>query len=533
MNKLKLILFSSFFFALAILGHADNLVAKWDLNSASSDASSDLTNQISTIGGWRCFSNEADRRVVQFKIVKNELDQYLSFQILYNPAKQIGGYVGFDLYPHYVHVSVGDHYILKFKAKRLGSHPSAIVVILTSHNSKEAVGPDTALVEQKSTPFRPGEDFQDFQTPEITIPEKGDTLNVAFLLADYLDANDSLAKPGLVIGEIDLEKTDSGHAQIGNPPALSTSETAAPAPAPQVVPPPQGYILQRDIQYGKASDIALLLNVAMPNPKPDKPVPAFICLHGGGWSGGTRENMMSETLFLAKNGYVGAAVEYRVVSQAPFPAQLEDCKCAVRFLRAHASDYGIDPQRIGVWGGSAGGHLAAMMGLTDGMAEFEGTGGSPGVSSAVQAVVDCFGPSDLDLWAQTVNKWANDADAQKLFAPAPPWPDKMHDWWTNFSTTADPSVAMLLQHDPSKAKWASPMTYVDRPGPVPPFLFVHGSIDTWVPLQQSIMLANALDKRGVPVSFVLKLNVGHDDAPAFPDILAYIKKTLPLHDASS
>jgi acetyl esterase/lipase len=313
---------------------------------------------------------------------------------------------------------------------------------------------------------------------------------------------------------------------------------------PQPPPGAPNCLVVRDVQYGKAGDIPLLMNMTFPNPKPKKPVPAIIFLHGGGWSGGSRLDMMPRCFLVSQAGYIGASVEYRLTGQSPFPAQLHDCKGAVRFLRANAKKYGIDPARIGVWGCSAGGHLAAMMGLTEGIAEFEGDCGNPGVSSRVQMVVDCFGPTDLDAWQETVNKFADDPQACKLFAPPiwdssmaqpPIWGDAMFQWWKNFGLNKDLGMIQFFKGNTAadRAKWASPITYASRKVNVPPFLFVHGSLDTWVPLQQSILLANALKKNGANVTFLLEINVDHDDSPAFPEILEYIKKTFPLTKATS
>jgi acetyl esterase/lipase len=288
------------------------------------------------------------------------------------------------------------------------------------------------------------------------------------------------------------------------------------------------YTLLNDVQYGTAGNIPLLMNITIPDPKPAKPAPAILFIHGGGWSGGNRGHMMSRCFLASKQGYVGASVEYRLSDQAPFPAHLQDCKAAVRFLRANAEKYGIDPNRIGAWGCSAGGHLAAMLGVTEGIAEFEGDGGNPGVSSRVQAVVDCFGPTDFYTWQEAVNRFAADEPTRRLFAP-PPGDDKMFQWWKDFSFEKDVGLIKLFEgKGKERAKWASPITYADRKGNVPPFLLVHGTLDTWVPLQQSIQLANALEKNGVKVTFLLKANMGHDETKALPEILDYVKKTLPL-----
>jgi acetyl esterase/lipase len=125
------------------------------------------------------------------------------------------------------------------------------------------------------------------------------------------------------------------------------------------------------------------------------PTPLVVLLFGGGWKWCIRTSFADQQAWLAKLGFASAAVDYRVSGVAPFPAAVEDCKCAIRFLRAHATQYNIDPNRIAVWGDSAGGNLAAMLGTTAGIKGLEGHGGWQNYSSRVQAVVDLFGPSDL------------------------------------------------------------------------------------------------------------------------------------------
>lgn len=288
-------------------------------------------------------------------------------------------------------------------------------------------------------------------------------------------------------------------------------------------------VVTRDIQYGEAAGVPLLMDVVAPDPKPARSVPAIVLLHGGGWAGGDRSNMLSRAELVARHGYVAVTVEYRLAGKAPFPAQLQDSKCAVRFLRAHAAQFGVDPQRIGVWGCSAGGHLASMIGLTENVAGFEGEGGCAGTSSAVQMVVDCFGPSDLLTWQESVNKLARDPVAQRLFGPS--WADKNLEWQEHFALQTDPSlVAFLGSNADAAARFASPITYATRKGDVPPFLIVQGTQDGWVPMQQSILLADALDANGVRVTLLLKANMGHDETKVFPEILDFIQKTLPPSD---
>jgi acetyl esterase/lipase len=134
-------------------------------------------------------------------------------------------------------------------------------------------------------------------------------------------------------------------------------------------------------------------------PKPTspavKPMPVIVWIHGGAWIGGSKDSGIPLLLPFAKRGYFCASISYRFSKEAKFPAQIEDCKCAIRFLRAKAKEFNIDTERIGVWGESAGGHLAAMLGTAGDVKEFEGSGGWEGFSSRVSAVCDWFGPSDL------------------------------------------------------------------------------------------------------------------------------------------
>ncbi len=184
---------------------------------------------------------------------------------------------------------------------------------------------------------------------------------------------------------------------------------------------------------------------------------------------------------LISRGYLVAAINYRLAPEYKFPAQIEDVKCAIRFLRAKASFYGIDPDRIGAWGGSAGGHLVALLGTADTNAGLEGLGGYMDYSSHVSAVVDFFGPSDI----------------QELF------PEYGMPALVNIFDTPNPKSP--------KAKVASPVTYVTPDDP--PFLIIHGNKDDLVPLSQSEILYDRLKAAGVPVTLVEVKNGGHGFAP--------------------
>src|SRR6185369_7588511 len=149
-----------------------------------------------------------------------------------------------------------------------------------------------------------------------------------------------------------------------------------------------------------APDRAEKLDLYLPAPPPaGKLSPAVVWIHGGGWTGGTKDEARAKEICgtLANAGYVALSIDYKLGDGA-WPTNLFDCKNAVRFLRTHASEYHVDPARIAVAGGSAGGHLALMVGFTAGKAELEPSGAAtpyPGVSNAVRCVIDMYGPTDL------------------------------------------------------------------------------------------------------------------------------------------
>jgi acetyl esterase/lipase len=192
-----------------------------------------------------------------------------------------------------------------------------------------------------------------------------------------------------------------------------------------------------------------------------------------------RPNQVFDALLAA--GLAVATIDYRHALEAPFPAQLHDAKAAVRYLRAHADDLGISTARIGVMGESAGGHIAALVGLTAHRADLEGTHGVVGPSSAVDAVVDWYGPADL---ATMPRKTLPPEIAAKL----PP----------ELLVAPEDQLTRGLE-GPALAD-ASPVTHVTPDAP--PFLLVHGTTDWLVPYAQSEQLAAALVAAGVPVRLV-------------------------------
>jgi acetyl esterase/lipase len=158
------------------------------------------------------------------------------------------------------------------------------------------------------------------------------------------------------------------------------------------------FTLISDVQYCTGEGRPLLMDIFIPKHRNRTPTPAVLWIHGGGWERGDK-NGNSGAQLLAKEGFVTASLFYRLSGDSPFPADVEDCKCAIRFLRANAPEYGIDPDRIGVAGASAGGHLAELVATADRSAGLEGNGGWQNVSSKVQAAAAYYGVSDFTVGA--------------------------------------------------------------------------------------------------------------------------------------
>jgi acetyl esterase/lipase len=220
------------------------------------------------------------------------------------------------------------------------------------------------------------------------------------------------------------------------------------------------------LEYGNVRGRALHLDLFRPA-KTDQPAPAVIFIHGGAWSGGNREQLRLYAIDFAKRGYVTAAISYRLSREAPFPAAVEDAKCAVRWLRAQAREHGVDPDRIAVAGNSAGGHLAMMLGYAPDKPELEGDGGHAGVSSRVQAVINIYGPYDLTA------DIARENGAVRRFLQG-----------------------KTLDEAPELHRLASPRFHLAKGAP--PTLILHGTIDDVVPIAQSDALAARLQALGVP-----------------------------------
>jgi len=246
-----------------------------------------------------------------------------------------------------------------------------------------------------------------------------------------------------------------------------------PAFAQQV---PDNVKLERNVEFGKGGNRALKMHIAYPKNLPEGLLPVILYINGSAWGKDNKDLAIPKLILAAQHGYFIVSVEVRPSGEVIFPAQIEDCKCAVRFLRAKAKDYHIDTERMGAWGDSSGGHLASLLGTSADAKDLEGKGGWLDFSSRVRAV--CAYCPAIDFLA-------------------PDWPEK-------HNASNGPSFK-LLGGDPRKdkdkaelAKKASPLTYITKDSP--PFFIVHGDADMAVPYSQSERLLEALKKAGVEAS---------------------------------
>jgi len=253
----------------------------------------------------------------------------------------------------------------------------------------------------------------------------------------------------------------------------------------------------RDIVYAistsSGTQIPLKLDVVMPQSPGRKPLVVYIT--GGGFLRSDKTANLDQRTYVAEQGYVVASVEYRTVTTcATYTDSVADIKSAIRYLRAHADRYGINMGEVAVWGQSAGGYLAAMTGVTDGLKQFE-NGANPGQSSTVQAVVDEFGPcdistlaSDYDVATQDATYAAGNSFAQFIFGQG---------------------TTLSVQDKRTSMAAANPVTYVSAASP--PFLLLHGSADQLVSPSQTVILHNALRAKGVGSTRYVINGANHGD----------------------
>ena len=263
--------------------------------------------------------------------------------------------------------------------------------------------------------------------------------------------------------------------------------------------------VQRDLVYKRVNGTVLTLDLYCPE-NVSSPLPVIVWIHGGGWSRGRKEQCPA--VRIVDEGYAVASIDYRLTEVAPFPAQIEDCKAAVRWLRANASKYNLYPDRIGVWGFSAGGHLAALLGTSGGVKELEGTGDNMSYSSRVQAVCVVSGPGDLlQLYRDATGP--SGAEMNPKVKPA-----------------LEALIGGPVEEYKTRAMAASPISYISKDDP--PFLIIQGENDPTVPVGLTQSFFAALKAAGVDATLNIAPGQGHGvGGPKFdPVIKAFFDKYL-------
>jgi acetyl esterase/lipase len=239
----------------------------------------------------------------------------------------------------------------------------------------------------------------------------------------------------------------------------------------------------RNIPYLARPTARQNFDLYLPKSKSDQPFPLIFWIHGGAWMMGIKE--WDNVKYLVRYGYAIASIDYRISPEAPFPAQIQDCNAALNFVLSHATNYGINPNRFVVGGGSAGGHLALLLGLAR---EEQSFGADPSIKPL--AILDFFGPADFNRMKDDLET-IHSKEGLKLFRDA-----------------GSKLLGVPVEQSSAKAKLASPITYVSASSP--PVLILQGGKDDLVPAAQSRRLHDALDRAGVKNQLILVDAAGHD-----------------------
>jgi acetyl esterase/lipase len=255
----------------------------------------------------------------------------------------------------------------------------------------------------------------------------------------------------------------------------------------------------QDLEYSsyatKQGKQKLLLDLFLPEQKPSQPLPVLIYIHGGGWWGGDKnlclkniQKRQGMEKFIQR-GYALACINYRLSDRAIFPAQIQDVKTAVRWLKQNANKYNLNPDKIGAWGESAGGHLSALLATSAGVKELEVNLKNPQISTRIQAAVNLFGPTDFTKVPPAFEE------------PYTPAVQKYKDRpWYHYTVATNRLLGGPVSKNLKLATLANPITHLDRKDP--PFLIAHGALDDTVPLSQSELLVKALQAKGIEVTFI-------------------------------
>jgi len=271
-------------------------------------------------------------------------------------------------------------------------------------------------------------------------------------------------------------------------------------------------VTHKNLKYARLNRKPLLLDLYLPDKPTPHPLPVIVWVHGGGWLAGSKDRTPAK--YMVNDGYAVASINYRLSTEAAFPAQIHDCKAAVRWLRANAKKYNLDPKHIGAWGGSAGGHLVALLGTSGDVKELEGKMGNLKYSSRIQAVSDWFGPTDL----LQMDKYA--PANRKIIHNNPNSPESL-------------LIGGPIQQNREKVAMANPITYVTKDDP--PFFIVHGDKDPIVPHHQSEILHQALKKAGVQTTLHTVKGAGHGfkNRNVYPIVKEFFDKHLKKNNPNS
>ena len=249
-----------------------------------------------------------------------------------------------------------------------------------------------------------------------------------------------------------------------------------------------GYKVMRNIPYAGTDNARQRLDLALPLKRTSgKPLPVIAFIHGGAWRAGSKDGGLRRIRGFLKSGkYAGMSIGYRLSDEAKWPAQIHDCKAAIRWIKANAEKHGLDGGKIAVHGTSAGGHLVAMLGTSAGVKAMDGSvGPHTAHNTKVACVVDYFGPTNFlrmdDFESRIVHDAADSPESQLIGGP--------------------------IQDNQRKTLTADPISYVSKKDS--PFLIMHGTEDTAVPYNQSVILHSALKRTGVPSALLTVTGGGH------------------------
>lgn len=313
-----------------------------------------------------------------------------------------------------------------------------------------------------------------------------------------------------IVGRGNTSKESPNWIRIKEVMIIEGGPPAKPAPLPSNV------TVQKDIEYVPGGGKSRTLDLYRPKSS-EEALPLMVFIHGGGWRSGSKDGCPAR--YLAQHGYAVASINYRLTREATFPAAIEDCRAAIRFLRANSEKYRLQPDRVAVSGGSAGGHLAALVG-TSAAVDFSGGPDATNIvgkvdeSVRVQAVVDLYGASDLTLLMAN-EAWRDHGVSQAAIQM--------------LGSSADDPELM------KKSKWASPTTYVGRD--TPPFLIQHGDADRVIPLEQARVMDAVLKKAGVETTLMVMPGAGHAGGAFFDEknhetVVAFLDRHLKKASAA-